>query len=50
MWFEESNRYFYKIENFAYGEINEQNFSNPHPWFLGMYNQASATHLNIGHP
>ena len=32
MWFEESNMYFCKIENFAYGEINEQSFSNPHPW------------------
>ena len=24
--------YFCKIENFAYGEINERSFSNPHPW------------------
>ena len=31
MWFEESNRYFCKIENFAYGEISERSFSNPHP-------------------
>ena len=31
MWFKESNRYFYKIENFAYGEINKRSFSNPHP-------------------
>ena len=31
MWFRESNRYFCKIENFAYGEINERSFSNPHP-------------------
>ena len=31
MWFEESNMYFCKIENFAYGEINERSFSNPHP-------------------
>ena len=31
MWFEESNMYFCKIENFASGEINERNFSNPHP-------------------
>ena len=23
--------YFYEIENFAYGEINERSFSNPHP-------------------
>ena len=32
MWFRESSRYFCKIENFAYGEISEQSFSNPHPW------------------
>ena len=32
MWFEESNRYFCKIENFAYGEISKRSFSNPHPW------------------
>ena len=25
--------YFGRIENFAYGEINERSFSNPHPWF-----------------
>ena len=31
MWFEESNMYFCEIENFAYGEINERSFSNPHP-------------------
>ena len=30
-WFKESNRYFWKIENFANGEINEQSFSNPRP-------------------
>ena len=32
MWFDESNMYFCKIENFAYGEIDERSFSNPHPW------------------
>ena len=32
MWFRESNRYFCKIENFAYWEISERSFSNPHPW------------------
>ena len=32
MWLKESNSYFCKIENFAYGEINERSFSNPHPW------------------
>ena len=32
MCIEESNMYFCYIENFAYGEINERGFSNPHPW------------------
>ena len=36
MWFEESNMYFCHIENFAYGEINERSFSNPHPWWNDM--------------
>ena len=31
MWFRESNKYFRNIENFAYGEISERSFSNPHP-------------------
>ena len=31
MWFRESNRYFCKIENFAFVEISEQSFGNPHP-------------------
>ena len=31
MWFRESNRYFCKIENFAYGEISIRSFSNPPP-------------------
>ena len=31
MWFKESNRYFCQIWNFAYGESNEQSFSNPTP-------------------
>ena len=29
MWFEESNLYFCKIENFPHGEINERSLSNP---------------------
>ena len=32
MWFRESNMYFCETENFAYGEINERSFSNPHTW------------------
>ena len=31
MWCKQSNRYFDRIETFAYGEINERSFSNPHP-------------------
>ena len=31
MWFRESNRYFCKIKNFAYGKISERSFSKPHP-------------------
>ena len=31
MWFKEFNGYFCEIENFAYGEIDERSFSNPHP-------------------
>ena len=34
MWCKWSNRYFDRIENFAYGEINERSFSNPHPWTI----------------
>ena len=30
-WFEEFNRYFCHVENFAYGEINERSFNNPTP-------------------
>ena len=31
MWCKESNRYICKFENFAYGEIIESSFSDPHP-------------------
>ena len=31
MWFKESKVYFCKIENFAYGEINERGFRNHYP-------------------
>ena len=37
MWFEKSNMYFCHIENFAYGEINERSFSNPHPWMCSIW-------------
>ena len=36
MWFKESDSYICKIENFAYGEINERSFSNPHPRLLSF--------------
>ena len=36
MWYKEYNRYFGRIENLAYGEINERSFSNPHPWWCIM--------------
>ena len=42
MWFEESDMYFCKIENFAYGEINERSFSNPHP-------RAGSTNTEVIH-
>ena len=32
----EYNKFFLKIENFAYGEIKERSFSNPHPWSQGV--------------
>ena len=35
--FKECNRYFCKIKIFAYGEIDEQSFSNPHPWGRWCY-------------
>ena len=46
MWFEESNMYFCEIENFAYGEINERSFSNPHPrakWSASITASGSIT-------
>ena len=40
MWFRESNRYFRNIENFAYGEISERSFSNPHPRSIAQWEIA----------
>ena len=34
MKFKECIKYFCQIEYFAYGEIDELNFSNPHPRYL----------------
>ena len=45
MWFEESNMYFCHVDNFAYGEINERSFSNPHPWW---YTYVSVNWVIIG--
>ena len=47
MWFRESNRYFCKIENFAYGEISERSFSNPHPWTTDKINALKRTNSSI---
>ena len=49
MWFRESNRYFCKMENFAYGEISERSFSNPHPWTIKCVSVESGQpcHDNI---
>ena len=47
MWFKESNRYFCKIEIFAYGEINEWSFSNPTPWTVWL---MAAKHIILYHP
>ena len=38
-----SKRYFCKIENFAYGEINERSFSNPTPGLDSFYLQEIVT-------
>ena len=43
MWCKWSNRYFDRIENFAYGEINERSFSNPHPWDAVLYALTNQT-------
>ena len=47
MWFEESNMYICEIENFAYGEINEGSFSNPHPCTKHIKTQQSMDSLEI---
>ena len=41
MWFKESNRYFYKIENSLNEEINEWILSNPH-LISNMYTHQCA--------
>ena len=49
MWFRESNRYLCKIENFAYREISERSFSNPHPETQGITAVKSQTLTCIYH-
>ena len=46
-WFEESNMYFCHIENFAYGEINDRSFSNPHPWPLSFVRNTTVLLCNL---
>ena len=41
MRFKEYNKYFYKIENFAYEEITQRSFSNPHPRTNGRTRKPS---------
>ena len=40
MWFKESKRYFREIGYFAYGEVNEQGFSNPHPSGVSQFQEG----------
>ena len=53
MWCKWSNRYFDRIENFAYGEINERSFCNPHPrstewsWFRKSFDADLANWWSI---
>ena len=46
MWFKDTDSYFCKIENFAYGEINERSFSNPHPRALITWSIVMMTSSN----
>ena len=48
MWFYESNMYFCHIDNFAYGEINERSFSNPHPR-TGTFSVRYALYPTVSH-
>ena len=45
MWLKKSNSYFCKTENFAYGEINERSFSNPHPKSICFFHPSSFLHV-----
>ena len=39
---------FCEIDNFAYGEINERSFSNPHPWSLSKILFSSVAYFPFG--
>ena len=41
IWFKESKSYFWKIENFAHGEIYQQSISKPYPWSTKKSNLKS---------
>ena len=41
-WFKESKRIFYQIENFTYGEIYEQSFSDPYPGFPALGHMTAS--------
>ena len=47
MWIKEFNSYFCKIENLAYGETNEQSFSNPHLMGLFHHWESELTFGNL---
>ena len=49
IWVKESNRNFYKIENFAYGEINEHGFNNPDPWRIPVNKPHESTWNHYNH-
>ena len=49
MWFEECSRYLCMIEKFAYVEINERSFSNPHPLCRTWWMYVSLYSLWLPH-
>ena len=47
MRFKECSRYFYGIETFAYGEIDERSFSNPHYWRAKLIQRNGQTRAAV---
>ena len=48
MWLKEFNRYFCKIKHFAYGEINEQSFSDNKSEIASVYQKKNIyTHISV---